>query len=400
MAAATGGADGAGAPAGRRRATRPERIVRSMLSGLILPAIAIALALLAGAVVIWGSVLIVPGGRMDLLLPLEAYISLFKGALGDFRGIVNTLVLATPLLLAGLGVGLGFRAGLFNIGANGQFLMGALASVAVGTAVQDQPSIVAIPLALLAGVLGGAAWGFIPGFLKATSGAHEVVTTIMLNFVAIAVVAAVVSGPLDQPGSPSPITDDVGNAALPVFLGRNGHIGIVMAVLAAIGVSVLLFRMTLGFELRAVGANPDAARAAGMRPAFVTVLTMSLAGGLAGLAGSIVVLGVTHHMTASFGTSVGFDSIAVALLGGSTPFGIMLAAVLFGAMRAGAPLMQIEAGIPAELVDVLQAVILFFLIATPFLLGRWRGLRDLRTAVATGETRITRSYGSGGRGGS
>jgi general nucleoside transport system permease protein len=369
---------------------------RRIARGLVLPLIAIGLALVAGAVVIWVSVLIVPGAEFDLLLPLDAYSALFQGALGSFRAIVNTLTFAAPLLLAGLGVGLAFKAGLFNIGATGQFLVGALGAVAVGTAVQDLTPFAAIPAALVAGLLAGAGWGFIPGALKATSGAHEVVTTIMLNFIAIAIVAAVVSGPLDQPGSPSPITDDVGNAALPIILGRNGHVGIVLAILAAFATSILLYRLTLGFEIRAVGANPDAARAAGMRPAFITVLTMSLAGGLAGLAGAVVLLGVTHHMTASFGTTVGFDSIAVALLGGSNPLGIVVAALLFGGMRAGAPLMQIDARIPAELVDVLQAVILFFLVATPYLFRRWRRVRHLDAAVPTGETTITRSYGGGG----
>jgi len=368
-------------------------IIRNTLRAAVLPAIAFALALLTGAIVIWVSELIVPGGEFELLKPIEAYASLFRGAVGSSRGIVNTLTFATPLLLAGLGVGLAFRAGLFNIGANGQFLMGALASVAVGVTVSDLPSVIAIPLALLAGIAAGAAWGFIPGILKATSGAHEVVTTIMLNFIAIGVVAAAVSGPLDMQSSPSPITGSVGNASLPVMLGRNGHLGIGLALLAAFGVHWLLYRMTLGFEIRAVGANPDAARMAGMRPAFIIVLTMMIAGGLAGAAGSAVLLGVTHSMTASFNTSVGFDAIAVALLGRSNPLGIVFAALLFGGMRAGAPLMQINAGIPAELVDVLQAVILLFLIATPFLLKRWKRTRDIGGSVASDETTITRSYG-------
>jgi simple sugar transport system permease protein len=371
--------------------------LRGLARAAVLPAIAFGFSLLVGAIVIWVSELIVPGGEIDLFMAVDAYVALFQGALGSDRGIVNTITFAVPLLLAGLGVGLAFRAGLFNIGATGQFLMGALAAVAIGTAVQDLPAPLAIPLALLAGIAAGAAWGFIPGILKAVSGAHEVVTTIMLNFVAIAVVAAVVSGPLDQPGSPSPITDDVGNAGLPIILGRNGHAGVLLAVLAAVGIYWLLNRLTLGFEIRAVGANPDAARAAGMRPAFVIVLTMSIAGGLAGTAGAVVLLGVTQSMTASFGTSVGFDSIAVALLGRSNPLGIVLAALLFGGMRAGAPLMQISAGIPAELVDVLQAVILFFLIATPYLLRRWSRARVIGPGVATGETTITRSYGGSTR---
>lgn len=381
------------APSPAGTASRLSGLLRSTGRAVLLPAVAFALALLVGAMVIWGSELIVPGGQVDLFMAVDAYSALINGAIGSDRGIVNTLTFAAPLLLAGLGVGIAFRAGLFNIGATGQFLVGALAAVAVGTNVADWPPPLAIPLALLAGIVAGAFWGFIPGILKAASGAHEVVTTIMLNFVAIAVVAAVVSGPLDVPGSPSPITEDVGNAALPILLGRNGHAGILVALLAAVGAYWLLYKLTLGFEIRAVGANPDAARAAGMRPAFITVLTMSIAGALAGTAGAVVLLGVTHSMTASFGTTVGFDAIAVALLGRSNPLGIVLAALLFGGMRAGAPLMQISAGIPAELVDVLQAIILFFLVATPFLLRRWTRVRQMGDSVASGETTITRSYG-------
>lgn len=368
---------------------------RSTARAAVLPAIAFGLALIVGAVVIWVSELIVPGGELDLFAPIEAYTALFNGAVGSDRAIINTLVFATPLLLAGLGVGLGFRAGLFNIGANGQFLMGALATVAVGVSINDWPAPIAVPAALVAGILAGAAWGFLPGFLKATSGAHEVVTTIMLNFVAIGVVAWAVSGPLDLGSTASPLTDDVGNASLPILLGRNGHAGIVLAVLAAVAVHWLLYRMTLGFEIRAVGANPDAARMAGMRPAFITVLTMMIAGALAGAAGSVVLLGVNRSMTASFNTGVGFDAIAVALLGRSNPAGIVLASVLFGGMRAGAPLMQINAGIPAELVDALQAIILLFLVATPYLLRRWKRVADIGGSVASGETTITRSYGGG-----
>jgi general nucleoside transport system permease protein len=222
-------------------------------------------------------------------------------------------------------------------------------------------------VAVIAGCAAGAAWGFVPGFLKAVSGAHEVVSTIMMNYIAVQLLAALVSGPLKVPKSPSPVTFSVGNAAYPVILGRNGHLGILIALAAAFFVWWLLFRTTWGFEVRAVGANPDASRYAGMRPKLITIATMSFSGALAGLAGTSVLLGVTHTMTSSFGTTVGFDSIAVALLARSHPLVTVLAALLFGAMRAGAGLMQIRAQIPVELVDVLQAVILLFLVASPVL---------------------------------
>jgi simple sugar transport system permease protein len=218
-----------------------------------------------------------------------------------------------------------------------------------------------------------------------------VVTTIMLNYIAIGFVAAMVSGPLDLKSSPNPITDEVGNAALPILLGRNGHLGIAISLVAVAAVWWLLARTTRGFEIRTVGANPDAARYAGMRPRFLLILTMSMAGLLAGLAGATVVLGVTRNMTASFSTSVGFDSIAVALLARSNPVGVIFAALLFGAMRAGAPLMQLKAGIPSELVDVLQATILLFL-AADALIRRVLRLRGVRGGLESSAT-ITRTYG-------
>ena len=361
---------------------------------IALPLVSILLALIVGGVIILVSQVIVPDQEFDWTLPITAYVALFQGAAGSFDAIVNTLVFTTPLVLAGLSVGLAFKGGLFNIGAQGQFLMGALAAVAVGVAVQDQPTFIAFPVALLGGLLGGAAWGFIPGILKAVSGAHEVVTTIMLNYIAIGILAAVVSGPLDQPGSPSPITDDVGNAAYPILIGSNGHTGILLAIATVFLVGFLLDRTTLGFEIRTVGANPDAARYAGMRPRWLIVLTMTLAGVLAGAAGAGQVLGVTHLMTASFGTTVGFDAIAVALLARANPYGIFFSALLFGGMRAGAGLMQIEAGVPPELIDVLQATILLFLVAGPVLRRVFR-LRGAKTGLDAADT-IARSYASEG----
>jgi simple sugar transport system permease protein len=357
---------------------------------LALPAISILLSVIVGSIVILISEWLV-NGQLELGLAVEAYQALLEGSIGSIDAILNTLVAATPLILGGLSVGLAFRAGLFNIGAQGQFLMGALGAVIVGVAVRDVSPILAIPAALAAGMIFGAAYGFIPGILKATSGAHEVVTTIMLNFIAIGILAAMVSGPLKVPASPQPITLEVGNAALPVLVGRNGHIGLIYALLMAVAYGWLLFRTTRGFEIRTAGANPDAARYAGMSPRRIIVWTMSAAGLLAGLAGATELLGVTHFMTASYGTTVGFDSIAVALLGRTSPLGIVLSALLFGGMRAGAPLMQIEAGVPAELVGVIQATILFFLVVSPVIQRLFR-LRGARAAIEETGT-FTKTYG-------
>lgn len=362
---------------------------------IALPLISIVLAVVVGSLVIILSEWLVVG-QLKPDLALKAYSALVNGSVGSFNAIVNTLVATVPLLLGGLAVGLAFKAGLFNIGAQGQFLMGALGSVIVGIQLRESPAIVAIPGAIIAGMLAGAAWGFIPGFLKATRGAHEVVTTIMLNFIAIAFLAFMVSGPLDVEGSPSPITLNVANASLPIILGRNGHLGIVIAPIMAILYGFLLFRTTRGFEIRVAGASPDAARYAGMAPKRLIIWTMSVAGSLAGMAGAMELLGQTHHMTASYGTTVGFDAIAVALLGRTSPVGIVLAALLFGAMRSGAAAMQIQAGVPAELVGVLQATILFFLVASPVikrlfhLKGTHTGLEETGTFTSTysGEAKI------------
>jgi ABC-type uncharacterized transport system permease subunit len=361
------------------RAARAEMPARGRWSrtwsAIAIPITVVFLSVMLGAAVILVSELLVPDKPFNPWLPLIAYEALIEGAIGSPGAIVSTLVNTTPLVFGGLAVGFAFRAGLFNIGVQGQFLMGALGAVIVGVWVADLPPLVAIPLATLAGIAFGAAWGFIPGFLKAVSGAHEVVSTIMLNYIAVAVLAAMVSGPLKVPKSPSPVTYDVGNAAWPIIIPPIGHIGIPLAVLAAVFVWWLLFRTTWGFQVRAVGANSEAARYAGMRPKLITVATMSFSGALGGIAGASVLLGVTHTMTSSFGTTVGFDSIAVALLARSRPLVTLLSALLFGAMRAGAGLMQIRAEIPVELVDVLQAVILLFLVASP-VLRRVLRLRD------------------------
>jgi simple sugar transport system permease protein len=357
----------------------------------IIPLAAVVGGLIVGAIVIIFSSWLT--GSVDFLLPLEAYADMLEGAFGSVRGISFTILAATPLILAGMAVGLGFKAGLFNIGAQGQFLMGALGAAAVGAAMATSPAIVAIPSAVGAGILLGAAWGFVPGALKAWTGAHEVVTTIMLNFIASIFIGYLITGPLAAPGFAFARTGPVGNAAYPTFFGTDIHLGVFIAFALVPVVWWLLWRSTLGFEIRTVGANPDAARYAGMRPRFLMILTMSLCGLLAGLAGAGQILGVSLFMTASYGTSIGFDAISVALLGRAHPVGIMFAALLFGAMRAGSGLMQIKADIPVEIIDVIQAAILFFLAADVIV----RHLLRIKAASAEPDEiqTVTKSYGSG-----
>ena len=365
-----------------------DRVARAWAVSAI-PIAAIGLAVVVGSVVMLASSVFAVGD-FDATLPLRAYGALAEGALLR-NGLVNTIVAATPLVLGGLAVGIAFKAGLFNIGAQGQFLIGGFISAAVGATVAGAPGPVAVTVAVAAGALAGALYGFIPGALKAWTGAHEVVTTIMLNYIAVFLIAYLVSEPLRAPGFTFPRTGELGNAELPVLVGRSGHVGILFAVAAVPLAWWLLWRTTIGFEIRTVGANPNAARYAGMRPARLTILTMALCGLLAGLAGAGQILGVTGFMSSTYGTSVGFDSIAVALLGRAHPVGILFAALLFGAMRAGAPLMQIEADVPIEIIDIIQAVVLLFL-AADLIVRRVLRLRAARAGVDEAQT-VTRSYG-------
>ena len=357
-------------------------MLRRARSLAAVPALSILLALLAGSLLIIASSLITDKG-INLMLPIVAYESLFQGATGlSFidvagrsitlnpsinpdqaeRAITSTLAAAGPLALTGLAVGVGFKAGLFNIGGTGQVLVGGFAAAMVGSVVADQPIPIAFTIAVIAGGLGGAFYGFIPGVLKAFTGAHEVVSTIMLNSLAAFVIVGLVNDIFKITGPSFSRTAEIGNAAMPILFGRNGNLGILIAVALVALTWVLIYRTPLGFEIRTVGLNPSAARYAGMSPRKLIVLTLSLCGMFAGLAGAFEILSLGYY-PAVFGTTIGFTGITVALLGRSHPVGILLAAILLGAMRAGAPSMQITAKIPIEIIDVIQGLMLLFLAA-------------------------------------
>ncbi len=354
-----------------------------------LPVFSIVLALSIAAVIIIVSSVYTGVGFFPLL-PLYAYGNLFAGAFGSDIALNNMLVAAAPLILGGLAIGLGFRAGLFNIGVAGQFLAGAFASAVVGSSLAGAPVPVAVAVSVITGGLAGAALGAIPGYLKARTGAHEVVTTIMLNNATALLLAWAVTDLVRAPGFTFPRTGDIGNAALPVLLGRNLHLGVPLAFAFVFAIRYLLDRTTLGFEIRAVGANPNAARYAGMSPLRIVTLTMSLSGMLGGLAGAVQMLGVIGFYASGISASVGFDSIAVALLGRSDPVGILFAAILFGAFRAGAPLMQITTQVPIEIIDIIQALIILFLAAE--LIVR-RVFRVKATPIEIeGATTVTRTW--------
>jgi simple sugar transport system permease protein len=372
-------------------------VIARLRAVALVPVLSVLMALVVGAVII---VLTSPmvTGSLSLTLPFEAYAAMFSGAFGSLAAWVTTVVNATPLLLAGLAVGIGFKGGLFNIGANGQIVIGALTATAVALALKDASPLVAIPAAVVAGMAGGAVYGFIPGALKAYTGAHEVVVTIMLNFVAYAIVSWAVSTPLHGVAWGCEVnfarTCDIEAASLPIIFGRDGHLGILLAAAAVPIAYWLLFRSTTGFEIRTTGANPDAARYAGMRPRGVIILTMSLCGLFAGLAGTTEILGETGYLTSTYQPLLGFNAIAVALLGRAHPVGILFAALLFGAMQAGANSIQIQTGLPKEMIGVLQAVILFFITADVVV------RRIFRVREKAGEivelASVSRSYGGSG----
>ncbi|TCN44059.1 simple sugar transport system permease protein [Kribbella orskensis] len=294
----------------------------------------------------------------------EAYKALFLGAVGGVDQIAESLTQATPLICGGLAVSLAFRAGLFNIGAQGQLIIGAIFASYVGFA-WDLPPGLHLLVAVIAGLIGGALWGGVVGVLKARTGAHEVIVTIMLNYVAIyLLVWLLTTTTFKRPGRDDPISPIVKpNAQFPQFGDTRLHAGFLLALLAAVFVWWLLNRSTVGFELRAVGANADASRTAGMSVGRAYVIAMVIAGALAGLAGSQQVLGTDLPLTDGVAATIGFDAITVALLGRGTPLGTVLAGLLFGALNAGGLQMQLQTQTPLTLTTVLQAVIVLFVAA-------------------------------------
>ncbi|MFV0318485.1 MAG: ABC transporter permease [Microthrixaceae bacterium] len=321
-----------------------------------------------------------------------AYSALLRGAVGSPGAISETLLRATPLVFAGLAVAFAFKAALFNIGANGQMIMGATLAAWVGFSL-EVPGPLVIVVALLGGVLGGAVWGGISGVLKATTGAHEVITTIMLNFIAGLLLAYALTTDVFLPaGAANPISKRMlDQARLPRFIGgERVDLGIVLAVVAVVVIWWVLERSTFGFRVKAVGLNPHAARYAGMKVATITALTMAISGGLAGIGGATLPLGPGGSLTAGIIGFIGFDAIAVALLGRSNPFGVLAAGILFGALNAGAVTMQAETQIPVDIVTVIQALIILF-VAAPALV---RAIYRVRTAERDGPV-FTSSWGAG-----
>lgn len=333
------------------------------------PLLSVGLAMLIGSIIIAAS------GKD----PLLAYGSLLRGAfggpdkwaLGDFKALGDTISRATPLVFAGLAVAFGFRANLFNIGANGQLLLGSITAAGLGLALSGLPPVIAVPLILLGSALAGAAWAFVPAILKAKVGAHEVITTMMFSWIGLYLTSWIIAGPLADATASSqtpmlpqsvwlPTLDKVFPALLRIPV--RAHLGFIIAVVLAVVVWWVLKRTTLGYSVRAVGFNPSAAQNGGISIGITTVWALCISGALAGLAGASEVLGVQHRMfdEVSAGSGFGFTGIAVALLAKNHPIAVIFAGILFGALSAGSSMMQLVANVPDKIVTIVQALIIFF----------------------------------------
>ena len=325
----------------------------------------------------------------------NAYLALFQGSVYDNRLIkgnifegfypfFETIVTATPLILTGLSVALAFKSGLFNIGAQGQFIFGAIGASYVGFRF-DLPVGIHIIAAATAGMFLAAIWGGIVGFLKARTGAHEVILTIMLNYIAgYFILWLLKTKTFLRPGRIDPIAPEVAESArLPLLAGENFriHAGIFIALAAALFVWWLLTKTTIGYKFRAVGANSQAARTAGISVPFVITATMMICGALAGLGGAVHVLGSEHALNADVAGSLGFDAITVALLGRAQPLGTVFAALLFGALHTGGRMMQSNTGVPLDIVVVTQGLIVLFIAAPVFVRYIFR-LKKLNASAA------------------
>ncbi|MUV37341.1 putative ABC transporter permease protein YufP [Lentibacillus sp. JNUCC-1] len=334
---------------------------------ILVPIISVLLGLIVGAFLMLGF------GYS----PIEGYAALWNGIFGDAYVFGETLRQVTPLILTGLAVAFAFRTGLFNIGAEGQVFVGWLAAVWVGLGI-DAPAIIHIPLAVLAAALAGALWGFIPGLLKAYRGVHEVIITIMMNYIALystnAVVRYVLTDSRDQTETVKETASLRAEWITTLTSHSRLHYGLLIAIFAAAVMWFIINRTTMGYEMRAVGFNQHASKYAGMNVKKNIILAMVISGAFAGMAGAMEGLGTFGYMSTQSGfTNLGFDGIAVALLGANTAPGVILAALLFGGLKIGALSMPLQAGVPNELVDIIIALIIFF-VASSYMI-RWVILR-------------------------
>lgn len=404
---------------------QPRRRRRGFWSTIEIPALAILTGLIIGGVIIGVTSETVyaafgtgffNGIGTAISEIASAYWALFIGSIGDparivaaLRGgnpveirtainpILESLVQSTPYIFAGLACALGFRAGLFNIGVEGQLFMGAAAATFVGYSITGLPAYIHMPLAFLAGALGGALWGVVPGILKVATGGNEVINCIMMNYIAYRVTTWLLTGPMTRPGTGgmplSPLIQKT--AEIPKFFPApiRFHLGFFIALGFAALIWWILFKTTWGFNLRTVGNNPRASKYAGMSIAKTTILGMAASGALAGMAGGNEILAINHSMAIGLSSGYGFDSIALALLGNSHPVGVIFAALLFGILKNGATTMMVVSNIPIDIVTIIQALIIVF-VAAPAIIRSIYRLRKPKEETAVG---ITLSSWGGGQ---
>ena len=326
----------------------------TLLRGALPQIIAVLGAFLVGAIVLLAT------GHS----PIEAYSAVLTGAFGDVFGIGQTFTQATPIIFTALAFLFAFKCGLFNIGAEGQLLIGGFTAALVGISFNGLPVFIHLPLALLAGAAGGALWGFIPAVLKAKLGAHEVITTMMLSYVALYLTSYMVNYPLKAPGWVPQTVFVAPSAELPRILPPTQlSASFILSVMIAGITTYLLERTTIGYEIRAIGLNPAAAETGGINIKRRIILALIISGALAGLGGAGEVLGVHRRFIDGFSPGYGWDGLAVALIGGLNPLGAILAAILFGALRSGGMVMNRTTGVPLDIIFILQALVVLFVAA-------------------------------------
>ncbi len=339
---------------GKRLITMDSDMFTRLALNLMTPLIAIA-----GSIIVGGFVIFLAGVN-----PILAYHHLLYGAFGTVNNFSETLVKTTPILIAGIGLSISFRSSLTNIGAEGQMIAGAIVSTVAAFMVPAGNPVIAVGIVIIAGFIGGALYGALPGYLKARFGTSEIISTIMLNYIAISMLAFLLDGPMKEEGGFFPQTALVPAAAqLPRLIeGARLHMGILIALVLVGLYYLLLFRLPLGFRIRTVGLNPHAARYAGINVKRHIMIAMALSGGLAGIAGTSEIFGIHHRLYNGFSAGYGFDAVAIALLGRLHPVGVVLAAIFFGALRVGANAMQNAVQVPVPVVYVIQGVSVLFIL--------------------------------------
>jgi len=325
--------------------------LRNQIIKIIVPILAILLSFLIGGILIAAI-----GGN-----PKEAFLYLLKGAFGSKANVGESFVKATPLIFTGLAATFAYRCGVFNLGAEGQFVMGAVVSVYIGTTVTGLPDALLITVSLICGAIAGGLWGFIPGILKIWRGLNEMIVSIMLNYVAILFMGYLYSGPLREGSVPQ--TAAVTAKLMRLFGLSRMHIGIVIAVVLAGIIYYFMFYTDGGFKLRAVGLNSTAAAFNGFPVNRLMILSFVISGAIAGLGGSVELHGTQYRLMSGFGQGYGFDGVAIALIGQLNPIGTVLVAYLFAVLRTGATTMQVGTGMPTSVIDIIQALVIVFAVA-------------------------------------